>query len=391
MIKFITKLNKIFSNSKPESNSKTFWQNLKNQKINESNKKGLNYTEPILALAPMADVTDHAFRKLFAKYGKPDVLWTEFVSADGICLAPKEGREKILKDLKFDKSQHPIVAQIFGSDLENLEKTARLVYEMGFDGIDINMGCPDRSIEKQGCGSAMIKNPELAVQVIKAVQKGVGFEKNIIDGKEVLKTKIPVTVKTRLGYNQDQLEEWLPVLLSTNPAVVTIHARTRKEMSKVPARWERIKRAVEIRDSVQSDLAPEQRTLIFGNGDIDSVENAHLRAKETGADGVMIGRGIFGKPWFFNFHTKESSFGELGQKIIQKTPSLKKRLNILIEHAELFDKYIGHKNFAVMRKHFKAYVEGFDGAKELRIELMETQNSREVRCIVKRFIKERGI
>jgi len=318
-----------------------FWKKIKEKKKDK----------PILVLAPMSDVTDVAFRRLIAKYGKPDVMWTEFVSAHGLILAPKEGKKKLLKNLEYSKKEKPIVAQIFGSDPQIMTKTARLCVKLGFDGIDINMGCPDRSVEKQKSGAAMIKNPELARQIILAVKKGAG--------------KIPVSVKTRLGYGKDDLDNWLPILLSTNPALITVHARTRKEMSKVPANWDRVKRAVEIRNEMKSD------TLIFGNGDVVSIEDAYKKTKDTGCDGVMIGRGIFGKPWFFS----------------GKEPNLKKRLLILVEHSKLFNKHLADRNFSIMKKHFKAYIQGFDGAKELRIRLMETKNAKEVEKVIKDFLK----
>ncbi len=352
-----------------------FWQDLKKEK-----------NRPLIVLAPMADVTDFAFRAMFAKYGKPDVFWTEFVSADGMILAPNNNpddrgftsHDKIFADLKFDESQRPIVAQIFGSNLNNLEKAAEECAKMGFDGIDINMGCPDRSIEKQKCGAAMMKNPNLAIQVIRAVKKGIeNAEKN---GYK----KIPVTVKTRLGYNKDELEEWLPKLLTEKPAVITVHARTRKEMSLVPARWERVKRAVEIRNEVQANLNIEERTLIFGNGDVVSVEDGLEKCRETGADGAMVGRGIFGNPWFFKSLEKiDKGQGEnLNIEI-----SFTEKLMALVEHSEFFAKYVGHKNFAVMKKHFKAYIQGFDGAKELRTELMESENVEDVRKIIENWLK----
>jgi len=343
-----------------------FWQQLKQKK-----------NRPLIVLAPMADVTDFAFRAMFAKYGKPDVFWTEFVSADGMVMAPNNnpdergvtGQDKIFADLKFDESQRPIVAQIFGSRLDNVEKAAQICTELGFDGIDINMGCPDRSIEKQKCGAAMMKNPELAIEVIHAVKKGI--ELAVKNGSK----RIPISIKTRLGYNKDELEEWLPKLLAEKPAVITVHARTRKEMSLVPARWERVKRAVEIRNEVQADLPTEERTLIFGNGDVESVTDGLEKCRETGAGGAMVGRGIFGNPWFFaNLNTEIS---------------LQDKLQALIEHAELFEKNIGHKNFAVMKKHFKAYVEGFDGAKELRTKLMAAEKAEDVKEIINNWLENK--
>lgn len=321
--------------------------------------------KPIIVLAPLADVTDAAFRRVIAKYsahlradgtvGGPDVMWTEFVSADGLMRATPEGREKLLADLKYTEEERPIVAQLFSSSEEYMEAAARLCSELGFDGIDINMGCPDRSIEKQGCGSAMIKNPVVARGVIRAAKRGAAG--------------LPVSVKTRLGYNQDQLEEWLPQLLAEEPAVVTVHARTRKEMSKVPARWERVKRAVEIRNELGVS------SLIFGNGDVLGVEDAHQKVKATGADGVMLGRAIFGNPWLFH-PTKDLS-----------NVSLTERLRVMVEHTRLFTELLPHKNFATMKKHYKAYVNGFDGAKELRVALMEANSADEVENLAENFLK----
>lgn len=296
--------------------------------------------KPIFVLAPMANVTDVAFRRLIAKYGKPDVTWTEFVSCDGLM---SKGREHLLIDLAYDESERPIVAQIFGSKPENFFKTAQLLKEMGFDGIDINMGCPDKNVEKQGAGANMMKNPKLAQEVILATKEGSGG--------------LPVSVKTRIGYSKNTLSEWLPVLLETKLAAITVHARTRKEMSLVPARWEHLKEAVQIRDSF--DNSPD-KTLILGNGDVKNLTEAYQRVEETGCDGVMIGRGVFGNPWVFN------------REIIGKEISVEQKLRVMIEHTYLFEKLLTeHKDFNIMKKHYKAYVNGFDNAKELRIELME--------------------
>lgn len=300
--------------------------------------------KPVMVLAPMANVTDVAFRRVIAKYGKPDVLWTEFVSADGLTLAPESGRKKLLKDLEYDESERPIIAQFFTSRPEMMEKAAMLAVELGFDGIDINMGCPDRTIEKQGAGAALMKTPKIARAVIRAAQRGVAKAGSTI----------PVSVKTRIGWNKVELETWLPEILEENPALVTIHARTRKEMSLVPARWEFVKRAVEIRNERKSSA------LIFGNGDVKNLAEADARVKKTGCDGVMIGRGIFGNPFLFN-RTKQ----------ISDLP-VSERLAVMIEHTKKFEERLGGiKNFAIMKKHYKAYVTGFDGAKELRTRLME--------------------
>lgn len=306
--------------------------------------------KPFFVLAPLANVTDAAFRRMVATYGKPHVLYTEFVSADGLI---KGNREVLLRDLLFDKSERPIVAQFFTDSPEMMEKASALAQKLGFDGVDINMGCPDRAVEKQGAGAKLMLDPKRAQELIAAAKRGA--------------PKLPISLKTRLGYNKDILDDWLPALLEAKPAAIAVHARTRKEMSKVPARWERIARAVELRNQLRSSA------LIIGNGDVQDLESARRKVQETGADGIMIGRGIFGKPWLFD--------------VSQTYVTPEKRLKIAVEHAKLFEELLGDvKNFAIMKKHFKAYAEGFPGAKELRMELMETRNAKEVERAAERFI-----
>lgn len=350
---------------------------------------------PFFVLAPLANVTDAAFRRMIAKYSKPsgpDVMWTEFVSADGLCFADDEGRQKLLRDLLYSEAERPIVAQFFTSNPATMEKAAALAQELGFDGIDINMGCPDKSIEKQGAGAKMITHPDVAREVIRAAKRGAPH--------------LPVSVKTRVGYNKDTLDTWLPIILAEEPTAVTVHARTRKEMSKVPARWDRVARAVEIRNEMQS------KTLIIGNGDCADMADARERVALSGADGAMLGRAIFGKPWLFaapenspfrvrDFSAEkslESSAVALRSLSAESFPSARTfaeafplesaKLRIAVEHAKLFEELLGDiKNFAIMKKHFKAYCEGFPGAKELRMRLMETQNSKEIEAHVEAFLQ----
>lgn len=315
--------------------------------------------KPIFVLAPMADVTDSAFRKIIAKYGKPDVMWTEFVSADGLARATPLGKKKLLKDLEYSKKEKPIVAQLFSANPEHMFEASKLVKQLGFDGLDINMGCPDRSIEKQGAGAAMIKNPKLAREIIRSAKAGF---------------KGPVSVKTRIGYNKDEIETWIPEILKEGVDALTIHLRTRKEMSNVPAQWGKIKRIIELRNQI----SPE--TLILGNGDIKDLKHARELAKATGVDGVMLGRAIFGTPSLF------SNSHELENRSDLKV--VKKILKILVEHTKLFEKEMkGIKNFSIMKKHFKAYVTGFAGAQELRSKLMLANNAKEVEDIISCFLK----
>lgn len=310
--------------------------------------------KPFFCLAPMADVTDAAFRRVINKYGKPDIFWTEFVSADGLI---SEGRKALKIDLLYSNKEKPIIAQLFSSNVEKMRKAAKLIALLGFSGVDINMGCPDKKVEKQGAGAAMMKDKDKAKEIIEAVKDGI---------KDSKKKNVSISVKTRIGYNKNEINEWIPFLLSQDLDALTIHARTRKEMSLVPARWEHVKEVVEIRNKMGV------KTKIIGNGDVNDIKEGKKLAKETGCDGVMVGRGIFGNPWFFS----------------GKIPTKKEKLKVLVEHTKIFNKLLGkHKNFSIMKKHYKAYVNGFDGAKELRMKLMETKNVGEVEKIINEFLK----
>jgi len=309
--------------------------------------------KPFFVLAPMADVTDAAYRKLIAAKGKPAVTWTEFVSADGLYYTREkkgipDAENPLMRDLQFTDAERPIVAQLFSSNPVTMAYAAKLCAELGFDGIDINMGCPDKSIEKQGCGAAMIKDPAKAKEIIKAARE----------------SGLPVSVKTRIGYNQEAIDEWLPKLLEENLPALTVHLRTRKEMSNVPAHWELMPRVVALRDRI----APG--TLIIGNGDIMDLKDAEEKVRASGCDGAMIGRGIFGNPWVFAGRTVEDT-----------TP--KKRLEALIEFAYAFEVMQPAKSFHLVRKHVKAFATGFEGAAELRAKLMDTVSTSEMEEVLR--------
>ena len=356
-----------------DSMQNNFWQDIV--------KRAYDMDRPLFILAPMADVTDCVFRELIAKYSKfgtkeslLDVFWTEFVSADGLC---SPVREVLKRDLVYSDKEHPIVAQLFGSNVENMRNASKLCAELGFDGIDINMGCPDKSIEKQGAGAAMMKNPENARAIIRAAY----------DGARDAKKEIPISVKTRIGYNKIEYKTWLEEILKEPITTLIIHFRTRKEMSLVPAHWELAREIIDYVHSLRPDL------IIIGNGDVLDITDGIKKYKETGIDGVMIGRGIFGKPWLFN--------------AIGFEPTLKQKFEILIEHTHNFEKTLGDsliriinsdgritekvvpcKSFAIMKKHYKAYINGFVGAKELREKMMQCNNATEVEKILREFIKE---
>ena len=324
------------------------------------------FKKPFFCLAPMSDVTDIAFRYILSRYSKDRenknkiVFWTEFVSADG--LYNKFARKKLAYILEFSKSEKPIVAQVFGANIKNMKKACQYIASLGFDGIDINIGCPDKSVISQGAGSALIKTPELALKIIQAVHAGIKTA-----GKN-----IPVSVKTRIGFNKEEINTWILKILKEDISALTIHLRTKKELSLVPAHWDLMKKIIEIKNKISPN------TLIIGNGDVKDLKDAKEKALKYGCDGIMIGRGVFGNPWFFS----SKSNPEI---------SLEEKLNVLIEHTKIFDKKLlepKHKNFDVMKKHFKAYINGFKGAKELRMKLMETKNAKQVEKIINDFLSK---
>ena len=334
----------------------------------------------------MSDVTDVAFRYILAKYSKNRenknkvVFWTEFVAADG--LANKFARKKLAHILKFKESERPIVAQVFGANPENMKIACQYIASLDFDGIDINMGCPDKSVIAQGAGSALIKTPKLAREIIQSAHEGIK-----IAGKN-----IPVSVKTRVGFNKEEIDTWIPEILKEDISALTIHLRTKKEMSLVPANWDYLKKIKKLIEKSGKEI------LLIGNGDVRDLEDAKNKAEKYGCDGIMIGRGVFGNPWVFD--SASSNFSSLRpsrntewdpreQKI--ERSFIKEKLEILIEHTQIFERELlqpKHKNFAVMKKHFKSYVNDFPGAKELRMKLMETENSKKVEKIIKDFLKK---
>src|SRR3989344_3582103 len=304
--------------------------------------------QPFMILAPMADVTDWAFRQIVAECGKPDVFYTEFISCDGLC---SQGRDRLMKHLYFTENERPIVAQFFGAKPEHFFQCAKLSKELGFDGVDINMGCPDRKVIKQGAGAALIQNPSLAQEIIAASKEGAG--------------SLPVSVKTRLGFDAIETDKWIPKLLETDLAAITIHGRTKKELSLVPAHWDEIGKV--------ADMAEGTETLIIGNGDVENLEEAESKIKMYGLDGVMVGRGIFKNPWFFNPN----------HSLRDETPLA--RIILLRKHVGFFTQLWGEeKNFALLKRFFKIYIQCWEGAKELRIDLMGCHNSVEVEAILRK-------
>ena len=312
---------------------------------------------PFFVLAPMDDVTDTVFRQVVAHCAAPDLYFTEFVNVDGL---QSPGRSKLLKKLQFTSDEQPLIAQIWGLQPENFYKTAQQLADgtfakefglpegVNFAGIDINMGCPEKTVIKNGACSALMNNRELAVEIIQATKEGAGG-------------MLPVSVKTRLGFNSIDLT-WPALLLEQKLSMLTIHGRTRKEMSKVSAHWEEIGKIRELRDQ----LAPN--TLIVGNGDVESRSEGLELAQRYGLDGIMIGRGVFHDPFAFSTDSPWEQY------------SREQRLELYTKHVKQFANtwHDGERPIHTLNKFCKIYINGFDGAKELREQLMAAHSTHEL-------------
>lgn len=304
--------------------------------------------EAFFVLAPMDDVTDTVFRQIVANTAAPDLYFTEFVNVDGL---QSPGRPKLLPKLAKTDKEAPIFAQLWGKTPENYYKSAQDIVRMGFDGVDINMGCPAKPIIQNGCCSALINNRGLTGEILKAVREGV----------DSIKPGFPVSVKTRLGFKDVDLS-WHEFLLSHKLNMLTIHGRTTAQMSKVPADWDLIGQIATLRTS----LAPE--TLIVGNGDVESRAHGLELAQKHGLDGIMIGRGIFHDPFVF---AQESPWSSMTKE---------QKIELYTSHVKLFAETWAHgeRQLHTLNKFCKVYIEGFPGAKDLREKLMNAESSQEL-------------
>lgn len=296
--------------------------------------------KPFTALAPLDGVTDFVFRQIIVKLGKPNVLFTEFTSCDGM---QSKGRKKVESRLLFDKNEKPIVAQIWGANPKDFYETAKYIKTLDFTGIDINMGCPIADIIKGGACSGLLKNPKLAAEIIKATKEGA-------DG-------LPVSVKTRIGFDSENIEQWIGFLLKQDLAALSVHLRTVDEMSKMPAHWELMPQIIKLRNK----HAP--KTIITGNGDIASLLEVEGKYKEYGCEGFMVGRGIFVNPWMFN---KSRSIDDI---------SVEERFETFLMHIKLYEKtWENSRNFANLKKFCKIYINNFTNAGENREKIMATKS-----------------
>jgi tRNA-dihydrouridine synthase B len=343
--------------------------------------------KPIVALSPMDGVTDYPWRKIAKKYGQPDITYTEFVSVDGLVRIAMRGEwdHKIWRDLKFDDVDRPVIAQIFGSDPEMFYWATRIVCLLGFDGVDINMGCPSPGLERRGGGAGLIRRPELAKEIVEMVNKAVEDHalgqlpeskymdvvrrvEGVFEISDIKKTTIPVTLKTRLG-SQKLEPEWWKWVANLPVVTVAMHGRTFRQLYSGQADWDALLEAAKIVRSTGK--------LFLANGDVSETSvdqnwvvglNDGKKLIDPEIDGILIGRGSMGRPWVL--------------RTDGKVPDLTERLAIMVEHSREFEKHNTNKHFFAMRKHLVAYVNGLEGAGELRKALVMTNSSDEVSRVV---------
>lgn len=353
----------------------------------------------------MDGVTDAGFRSVVAQQGKPDVIFTEFTHVHDVCRGP----EHLLDTLIYSEIERPIVAQLYGNDPDLFYRAAYAVCELGFDGLDINMGCPSKSVASSGSGAGLIRTPELARAILREATRGIddwasgrtleqaGFQPEKVAvfrrlnerrGGEMRgerRRPIPLSVKTRIGYDAVMVEPWLEQLVAERPAAISLHGRTLKQMYRGSADWSAIARAAR--------MVRGTGVLLFGNGDIQSLHEAAARVRETGVDGVLVGRAVLGAPWFF----KEK---EQVRKVVQRTNEagirwnerdvpLSRRFAVLLDHARQFEAFCGPYRFYRMRKHLAWYCKGFPRAAALRARMVRVSSIGELESILDDYLNDR--
>jgi nifR3 family TIM-barrel protein len=361
--------------------------------------------KPIIGMSPMDGVTDACFRFIVAKHGRPDVIFTEFVNAETVFHVP----HALIRDLTYSEIERPVIAQIYGHTPEMFYKVAHIVCELGFDGLDINMGCPAKKVAAKGSGAALILTPELAKSIMRSAAQGVrdwfsgqtlgdlALDPELIRGVALanrLRTGlegpparrlIPLSVKTRLGYDEVVVQDWIETLLEEKPAVISLHGRTLTQKYTGRADWEAIACAVAV--------ARGSGTLILGNGDLQNMRDAERRVRETGVDGVLFGRGAQGDPWMFQTkgQVKEVVRSNLPARIHELPIGLEERFSVMLEHAGYFERHWGLRAFPGMRKHLAWYCRGFRGAAELRFKLVRVNNVGDVVACLDNYMRSAAL
>ncbi len=346
----------------------------------------------------MDGVTDACFRSILARHAKPDVVFTEFTHVHDVCHGP----EIHLETLRYSERERPIVAQLYGKDPEQYYLAAQAVCELGFDGLDINMGCPSKSVAYSGSGAGLIQTPELARAIMQAAKRGIedwasgqtleqaGFKParlaifdrlNQLRGvaNPALRRLLPLSVKTRLGYETVTVEFWVEQLLMEQPAVISLHGRTLRQMYRGEADWSAIARA--------AGIVKGTGTLLLGNGDIQSLDEAARRVRETAVDGVLIGRGALGAPWIFRSKELARGWATGADGVYGSTEAISReeRFSVLLDHAQEFQTLFGQRQFHRMRKHLGWYCKGFPHAAALRARMVRISSVEELQSILADF------
>lgn len=360
---------------------------------------------PIIGLSPMDGVTDASFRSVIARQGKPDVTFTEFTHVHDICHGP----EKLLETLVYSEIERPMVAQLYGNDPELFYQAAHAVCELGFDGLDINMGCPSKNVAASGSGAGLIRTPEVARSIMQAARRGiedwagghtleqVGFKPARVKAfrrlneerggpHSTVRRSIPLSVKTRLGYDSVVVDSWIEHLLEERPAVISLHGRTLRQMYRGAADWSAIARA--------AAMSKGTGTLLCGNGDLHSLDDVVSRIRETGVDGVLVGRAVLGAPWFFRSKERARLFARESNGFCAEVCSegaipLDRRFAVLLDHARQFQALCGQRQFHRMRKHLGWYCKGFPHAAALRARMFRLSSVSELEAVLDEYRAQR--
>jgi tRNA-dihydrouridine synthase len=346
----------------------------------------------------MDGVTDASFRSIIARQGKPDVTFTEFTHVHDVCRGP----EILLETLIYSERERPMIAQLYGKDPDLFYQAAHAACELGFDGLDINMGCPSKNVASSGSGAGLIRTPDLAHVIIQATRRGIedwaggqtleqaGFKPARVAAfrrlneqrggtSPTVRRPLPLSVKTRLGYDSVMVEAWVEHLLREQPAVISLHGRTLQQMYRGTADWSAIARA--------AALAKGTGTLLFGNGDVQSLDEVVLRVRDTGVDGVLVGRAVLGAPWFFRSKEQARALareagGAGDQSCAGDAVSLNQRFAVLLDHARQFQMLCGQGQFHRMRKHLGWYCKAFPHAAALRARMFRVSSVDELETVI---------
>jgi tRNA-dihydrouridine synthase len=357
--------------------------------------------QPIIGLAPMDGVTDSAFRYIVATYGKPDIVFTEFTNVHDIC----SGRLKVLDSLRYSEVERPIIAQIYGKDPALFYQAAHVVCELGFDGLDINMGCPSKNVASSGSGAGLIRTPNLALELMDRAKKGIqdwaagqtlaeiGLKPSALQAIAQLKAEhpdltegqerssIPLSVKTRLGFDCNIIDEWSDCLVQGRPEVISMHGRTLSQMYRGQSDWEAMAQA--------ATRIRNHGILAIGNGDIKSLPEARQRIQDSGVNGVLIGRGALGNPWIFQEieQVRKACTKETPLELETSEPSIDEKFQAMITHAQCFEAINGTERFVRMRKHLGWYCSSFPHAAAMRVQMVRTNGSQDVKNILDTYLE----